>query len=173
MAISFSHFDKLGRAEEKLGNQAKSLLWSADKEFVPAISERKLDLLRVQDFIETDSDEANLEAYYAELVKSQAIVAYDVETKEVAGFLCYADASEETAHVVVVIVKSEYRRKGIGRCLFERLFEVEPKTLTTRIWSTNEAMNNLLASLDFVLVESSSDENREGINILYLERLSR
>lgn len=173
MAISFSHFDKLGRAEEKLGNQAKNLLWSADKEFVPAISERKFDLLRVQNFIESDSDEASLEAYYAELVKAQTIVAYDVETKEVVGFLCYADASGETAHVVAVIVKKKYRRMGIGRCLFERLFEVEPKTLTTRIWSANEAMNNLLASLNFVLVESSSNTDKEGNDTLYFEKRSR
>lgn len=140
------------------------LLKATESEFVPPLHTRssttQKDLSRTA--FSEEEKERNLRAYFTGMRSQQFIIA--AEGDEVMGFLSFRNGVEEK-YISTIAVRPELRRQGIGRRLYETLFEAtgEKATYTTRTWETNEYHQRILSRLGFRLKERKY-EGRTDIN---------
>jgi ribosomal protein S18 acetylase RimI-like enzyme len=77
-------------------------------------------------------------------------------------------------YLSAVAVKESYRRQGIARKMYKRLFEEAEergvKTVATRTWETNESHINLLQSLDFSKIKTVAEDRENSIDTIYFAK---
>ena len=140
------------------------LLKATEAEFVPPLHARcsttQKDLSHTS--FSEDEKERNLRAYFDAMLSQQFIIA--AEGDEVVGFLSFRKGEEEN-YISTIAVSPALRKHGIGRMMYESLFEVigEKATYTTRTWETNEYHQRILKRLGFRLKERK-DEGRTDIS---------
>lgn len=80
----------------------------------------------------------------------------------------------ECTYVSTVAVRPASRRHGYARQLYEALFKLPDvaRDVVLRTWSTNAGHLRLLGSLGFVVLLTLPDDRGDGIDTLYLGRLS-
>lgn len=157
---------------EKYKNDVWEILSANDAEFLPPLSAR---YDTTQESLSGGKISAAGPKKYFESICCQNFI-FAVEDGKVAGFLSYiprysvktAEGEENCAYVSTVIVRPEFRKRGLTRGMYEELFKAESgKNTATRTWSTNAAHIGLLKKLGFDEVLRIENDRGAGIDTVY------
>lgn len=158
------------------------LLQSADREFVPHLSQRESTYQG--DLSEGKDSVSSVPAAYFEELKTQPFLLA-VQNGQVAGFLSFRCGyvppplagkvlSEDLSlYITTIIVDRPFRRQGIARQLYHLLFSrfSEPgRMISTRTWHTNRSHIGLLLDLGFQGPVTIPDDRGPGIDTVYYYR---
>ena len=119
--------------------------------------------------------------FYNEVLNENIIGAFYKD--ELVGFLAYEtdymndDLKKfnfpECWYVNALIVKQDYRRKGIAIELYDALenhAKGKTDSITTRTWSSNYSHINLIKVRDYNLIITLKDHRGEGIDTVYFRK---
>lgn len=139
-------------------------------EFVPSLNSRHS--TRDQSFKKGTGGSDSHE--YFDSLKSQPILIIESDKRPIA-FMSYIEsyhlpnpADTEVLYISTLIVDADYRKRGLARKLYQKLFTLYPeKELATRTWSTNDGHLHLLNSLAFQLALTIPNDRGAGIDTVY------
>ena len=156
-----------------------AILMECDKEFVPRLSTR--DSVVTTNFSSKKpffkSRAHALKDYFNELKEQNFLLL--VDSGRVVGLLAYKlnyfseiiPDSCNNVYISLVIMRSEYRRRGLSRSLLESLFNYYPdRPVFIRTWSTNNPQISMLRGLLFTIVERIPNDRRKGVDTVYFRR---
>lgn len=160
---------------ERYGDEIRRLLYTADEEFVPPLSNREG--TTQTDGLEEQRNDA-LDEYYEQCIDQSFVLVH--ETDDVHGFLSFRQGYDIEAlgsytpstYVSTIVVDPSQRRKGYARSMYQELLtNVPPEVLdpyvTTRTWHTNDHHLDLLDELGFELLERIENDRGDGIDTVY------
>ena len=160
--------------KEKYFGEMQKMLIESDDEFVPPLSKRNS---TTQKNLSSDTENVSgILGYFGQMKKQNFIIACDGD--ELCAFVSYIEnyEIEEIRHlpdvyISTVVVKREYRGKGITSSLYNELFRWYPDcAVYTRTWSTNFAHIKILSKLGFEVLKTIKDDRGEGIDTVYFEK---
>lgn len=152
-----------------------SLLTDSDKEFVPALSSRNGTTQCA--FGAPGSFDTTPTAYFKSLQKQHNLLM--MRDNRVVGLMSFTteyvleSPSPVTPNVYVstVVISTDYRRRGLARALYERLFYEYPEChVFIRTWSSNEKHVQLLGSLGFRPYLRYANDRGPGVDTIYYHR---
>ncbi len=160
---------------EQFGNEIQRLLYVADEEFVPPLSNRE-GTTQIDGLQEQRNDA--LDEYYEQCIDQSFIIVHKED--DVHGFLSFRQGYDIKAlgsfspstYVSTIIVDPSQRRNGYARSMYQELLtnvptEVLDPYVTTRTWHTNDHHLNLLDDLGFELLECIDNDRGKGIDTVY------
>ena len=153
------------------------MLSSADKDFVPPLSQRASTLDK--SFFGQSSNGSGIQSYYREM-KNQDILGVFIEEKLV-GFVSYRrdfvnDIITETElpniYVSTLLVGKEARGMGLTKKMYSYLFfDLYPeRNIFTRTWSTNFSHTKILSFFGFSETLRKENDRGAGIDTVYYKR---
>lgn len=162
---------------ENIKGEVKDLLIRYDKEFIPPLSSR-VSTTQTKNLEGHSETVKGITEYYNAVLEQEFIIAE--KTGELIGFLTfrhnyaskYLKNFSPSNYVTTVIVRREYRGKGIATNMYHELLYNLPLRLklsyvTTRTWSTNVYHNRLLEKLGFKKLSIIKDHRGRGIHTIY------
>lgn len=146
------------------------VLRETDDEFHPPLSERG-------DASSGMEGEGGVEAYVDRTLEDGVLVA-ELDGDAV-GVMVYRDdyaaeyVDDAAVYVDTVAVTPGYQGEGVGRRLYDTLFEaVDSDVVATRTWESNSRHLRLLDDLGFEVVRRRENHRPGGVDSLYLVRRS-
>ena len=156
----------------------RALLEECDGDFLPKLSERT----GITDCSLKGGAAGGLELYLQDLAVQESVVACDVQSGRIIGFISYKPGycqlespypPSRCAYASTILVSQAYRGQGIANGLYEGLIqECSQKGLyiLARTWSTNSKSMGLLAKHGFRQIKVILDGRGLGIDTIYFVR---
>lgn len=179
MHLYFIYFKNLKSSDLK--NQVKSILYSCDKEFLPALSLRENSTQTKLKYPSKYVSSHKPISYYKTMIKQSFILAMD--GRSVVGFMSFiydykndvydkAIDTDINLYITTLCVKKIYRGNRISYKLYEKIesLKVQDKRIgyiSTRTWSENHTHLKTLYNLGYHLIKTISNDRGEGIDTVY------
>ncbi len=150
------------------------LISAADDDFLPPISQRRVDPVTNRNtFSDVKSDE-NIRNYASAMAREQILAIF--EEGALLGFVSFAENLENDViteipniYIGTAVISPALRGRGTLTRAYDHLFSIlfADRSIFTRTWSTNAAHIRVLDKFGFERIKTLQNDRGDGIDTIY------